>query len=819
MASPSPPAELAALLAELQLATPSQLARAARRAQRLCRGLPLLDQAWVEALVRSQRLTPYQGAEIQAGRGAQLLVGDWVILRPLAHVGLGNTFLARRRADRHVARLSLVCCPAPLRRRALEHLQREMATGPLVKEAARPLETGDWAEGVWSAWPAVKGRSLGALLQQRGRLPAAAALEIARQMADSLWQLERSGFVHGDLRAGQVLLTAAGEIRLLETGLRAAARPVESLADAGLDDLPTELLDGLSPERAGCGEPPTLTSDLFSCGSLWWQLACGRATVSAATSRQRLERIAIQGVPDVQLLAPETPPQLAEAIHRLTAFDPGERPRSFAQACELLGPSTPAGRRLVRRCLTAQHWSWNHGPVSERRPTTRRVTQLAATAAAALIGLTIYTQGAGDDVVREPAATVDSFVNVAAGPHPSPGPADNWAAPLAPAQPISETVAENSSPLPEPTAFRPENAEPLPRDALVAGETPSRLAKVDQEVKAATHVAVDPHLAPDVFLPVGRPLRVRALNLQPNQTVRGSTDRRPLVVVPAQGLAVRAENVRFVGIDFVAGIDRPDDAPLLHITSRQATFRDCTFQGVENTAETDIERAQPVWPTAISWQPPREAPFGGDERPRLALQNCGWRRVDRGVRCDAPGGELSIVNGLHLGPGPWLDLVRPWDQATTWSMTLERCTLRNAACLLRLPAILDAADAAGLAVRLNRCVLSPDATTGSVVALDEIDMEKVSALLGRWEATGCLLTPGCSSVTVVEPGDGETRAPRWPLTRFLTESLIIERAELDFAGAADDGPQASQLLNNAEIGADLEWAPDHWPTPNDPPYR
>ena len=75
---PEPPAQLVDLLARLELATPEQLRRAAPRVHRLARDLPLFESVWIDALAQARVLTPFQAAELNAGRGDALRIGTLV---------------------------------------------------------------------------------------------------------------------------------------------------------------------------------------------------------------------------------------------------------------------------------------------------------------------------------------------------------------------------------------------------------------------------------------------------------------------------------------------------------------------------------------------------------------------------------------------------------------------------------------------------------------------------------------------------------------------------------------------------------------------
>ena len=80
-----PPAQLVAMLERLGLADAAQVARMGRRVKRLARDLPRFESVWVDALCQARILTPFQAAEINAGRGQRLRLGPYVLHERLPH--------------------------------------------------------------------------------------------------------------------------------------------------------------------------------------------------------------------------------------------------------------------------------------------------------------------------------------------------------------------------------------------------------------------------------------------------------------------------------------------------------------------------------------------------------------------------------------------------------------------------------------------------------------------------------------------------------------------------------------------------------------
>src|SRR5262245_25879665 len=93
-----PSANLVELLARLQLAEEADLHAVARRVRKLAGDLPHFDSVWVDALAQARLLTPYQAAELNAGRGDALAIGPYVVVSRERTFGFADCFRARHRS-------------------------------------------------------------------------------------------------------------------------------------------------------------------------------------------------------------------------------------------------------------------------------------------------------------------------------------------------------------------------------------------------------------------------------------------------------------------------------------------------------------------------------------------------------------------------------------------------------------------------------------------------------------------------------------------------------------------------------------------------
>ncbi len=363
---PSEP--LLQLLARLRLATPGQVQSQAAQVRRLAGDLPPLDSVWVDALAQARLLSPYQAAQINAGRGDHLAIGPYVLVRQLDALGFADCFEGRHLESQNTARVYLLGRayrePHILLAELEELIVRSarVASGGLLTlelsgddqgrlwaaSALEPDATQRPVSGRRSPSPRRPVRSAAEWMIDSGRFPPRVVLHLAQRMVAVLADAEAVGLVHGDLRAASLMCPERGDAFLVHPGLRSIVRPAEGYA---LADLAPEAYETLAPERVATGSRPTIASDIYACGCLWWQLLAGRSPLAGGNSLARLQAAHAARVPDIRHLAPDTPEPLWRAIAGCLARDPAARPASFTDLASLVGPSTRRGVAGLTNCL------------------------------------------------------------------------------------------------------------------------------------------------------------------------------------------------------------------------------------------------------------------------------------------------------------------------------------------------------------------------------------------------------------------------------------------------------------------------------------
>jgi eukaryotic-like serine/threonine-protein kinase len=259
-------------------------------------------------------------------------IGHYQILEKVGEGGMGVVYKAR---DTHLERfVAIKVLPAtrvadPERKRRF--IQEAKAASALNHPDIITVHDIACDSGVdFMVMEFVAGKTLDRLIGRKG-LKLKDALKYGAQIADALTAAHAAGIIHRDLKPGNVMVTDSGLVKVLDFGLAKLAEPATSeLATTQTLEPHTEegALVGTaaytSPEQAQ-GRRVDARSDIFSFGSVLYEMVTGRRAFQAEGQLATLSAVLEKEPAPVSAIAQETPPELEKLIGRCLRKDPERR--------------------------------------------------------------------------------------------------------------------------------------------------------------------------------------------------------------------------------------------------------------------------------------------------------------------------------------------------------------------------------------------------------------------------------------------------------------------------------------------------------------
>lgn len=279
-------------------------------------------------------------------------ISHYDILEKIGQGGMGEVYLAEdTRLHRRVA-LKMVppgLAHDPETRRRLEREARAVAAlnHPNIVTI---YEVGEDMQQSFIAMEYVEGMTLSRRIRQSmesgaAGLPLEDFFEIAPQVCLALQAAHHRGVIHRDLKPENVLITAEGQVKVVDFGLA----KVQDYSRLTRDDQVMGTIAYMSPEQAG-GEDVAAASDIWSLGVMFYEMLSGALPFQGDYALATIYQILHDEPKPLGEINPQLPSALAQLVKACLEKEPDRRPQSAAEVQAALqdilaGTSRPAAPR------------------------------------------------------------------------------------------------------------------------------------------------------------------------------------------------------------------------------------------------------------------------------------------------------------------------------------------------------------------------------------------------------------------------------------------------------------------------------------------
>jgi serine/threonine-protein kinase len=178
----------------------------------------------------------------------------------------------------------------------------------------------------------------GGTLQSRldaGPLPVDDVVRLGSSIAEALDNAHRHGFLHRDLKPGNIALTADGNPKILDFGiamLLSGDRVAGRITEAGtiMGSIPY-----MSPEQL-TGETCDARTDVYALGVMLFEMLTGQRPFVKDRPEALMFAIISNAAPSVRALRPDVPEAVDRLVTECLRKDPAQRPTSAAQVAAAL---------------------------------------------------------------------------------------------------------------------------------------------------------------------------------------------------------------------------------------------------------------------------------------------------------------------------------------------------------------------------------------------------------------------------------------------------------------------------------------------------
>ena len=253
-------------------------------------------------------------------------IGIFEVIRQIGTGGMGAVYLARDpELDRPVA--IKVIREEVHDQEVLDRFFREARAAAALRHAniITVYASGQADHKPYIAMEYIEGESFGDIIKQRKNLPLTQKVSYLEQLCAGLGFAHKAGIVHRDVKPANIMIDHEGVVRILDFGI---AR-IEGSAMTQ-DGTMMGSLNYMSPEQM-LGKPVDQRSDIFSVGSVSYELLCYQQAFKGNLNDGLLHRLPHEDPPLLKEIDPSVPLAVEQVVMRALEKDPGRRYQNLSE--------------------------------------------------------------------------------------------------------------------------------------------------------------------------------------------------------------------------------------------------------------------------------------------------------------------------------------------------------------------------------------------------------------------------------------------------------------------------------------------------------
>ncbi len=338
MPAPSSAVEFLELVKKCGLVTPESYTQVTEAT------LPPDPSQAAGVFVKRGWLTTFQAKQLLAGRYRGFRMGAYIVREQLGQGGMGIVYLAEHEQLRRRVALKVLTGPATETKNVtLERFLREARAAAALDHPniVRIHDVGQHGQVHYLVMEYVEGKTFDDMITSSGPVSAGRAVGYVAQAAAGLQHAHEKGFIHRDIKPGNLMLLADGSVKILDMGLaRSFENPNDKLTEQFDAGAVVGTADFISPEQALNDPNIDHRADIYSLGATFYALVTGQPPFTGNTT-QKLMQHQMREAPPLISVDKTFPPDLSDVIAKMMAKQPHKRYESMAEVIEALTPWMP----------------------------------------------------------------------------------------------------------------------------------------------------------------------------------------------------------------------------------------------------------------------------------------------------------------------------------------------------------------------------------------------------------------------------------------------------------------------------------------------